>query len=74
MVNLSAHTKHTLPFDCKNTAQDKLSARGCVRSILMMGKARRVTITATALRPEGAQGAQFSRLLFLRFVKLVLFK
>ena len=74
MVNLSAHTKHILPFDCKNTAQDKLSARGRVRSILMMRKARHLTITAKALRREGAQGAQFSRLLFLRFVKLVLFK
>ena len=57
MVNLSARTKHTLPFDCKNTAQDKLPARGRVRPILMMGKARRVTITAKALRPECAQGA-----------------
>ena len=52
MVNWSAHTKRTLPFNCNNTAQDKIKARKTpidegkdaqahrrVRRVLMIGKA-----------------------------------
>ena len=48
MVNSSLHTEHTFPFDCNNTTQDKAPAYSCVRRVLMMDKARRVTITAKA--------------------------
>ena len=52
MVNWSAHTKRTLPFNCNNTTQDKIKARKTpidegkdaqahrrVRRVLMIGKA-----------------------------------
>ena len=51
MVNWSAHTKQTLPFNCNNTRQNKTKARKVPvdegkstwarERILMMGKADR---------------------------------
>ena len=51
MVNWSAHTKQTLPFNCKNTRQNKTKAHkvhidegksaSARERILMMGKADR---------------------------------
>ena len=44
MVDWSEHTKPTLPFNYRNTTQDKTKAGRRVRCVLTIGKVRKALI------------------------------
>ena len=72
MVNWSAHTKHTLPFNCNKTRQDKTKAckmRIDEVRVKVRRRVRRVSMMSKARKREGTQSAQISKLIkFISFL------